>query len=161
MAKPVKYTVAVVIRKKDSPNEFLVVKRPAGDPDLQGHWGFPAGSLKPGELFEDVVARVCKERLNCEVKVTRFLGMMFQKRNSYDIFLMDMEAEVVGDKQPNVNEAKTTDTDYVEQKWSSDPMDLMPSAQAGSCCASIFLTDRGLLDRDEWVSSLEGSGIVG
>ena len=161
MSKPVKYTVAIVIRNKDNPKEFLVVKRPVDDPDLRGHWGFPAGSLKPGELFEDVVMRVCRERLNCQVEVTRFLGMMFQKRNSYDIFLMDLEAEVIGNKQPNVCESDTEDTDYVEQKWSSDPMDLMPGAEAGSCCASIFLADCGLLDRDKWKESLEGSDIVG
>lgn len=161
MSKSIKYTVAVVIRNKDNPEEVLIVKRPTGDPDLQEHWGFPAGSLKPGELFEDVVTRVCKERLNCEVKITRFLGMMFQKRNSYDIFLMDMEAEVVGSKQPNVKEANTEDTAYVDQKWTSDFTDLEASAKAGSCCSSIFLTDQGLLDRDEWLASLEGSDKVG
>lgn len=74
---------------------------------------------------------------------------------------MDMEAEVVGSKQPNVNEADTEDTAYVEQKWTSDFGELRASAKAGSCCSSIFLTDQGLLDRDEWLASLEGSDSVG
>jgi hypothetical protein len=40
-------------------------------------------------------------------------------------------------------------------------MDLLPSAKGGSCCSSIFLTDMGLLDREEWIKSLEGSDTVG
>lgn len=160
MSKQIKYTVAVVLKNKDNPDEFLAVKRPADDPDLRGHWGLPAATLRPGELPEDAARRVCKEKLGCEAKPGRFLGIMFQKRNSYDIFLMDIEMTLIGDRQPDVHAANTENTAYVEQKWSSDPMDLMPSAKGGSCCSSIFLTDRGLLDRDEWIASLEGSDTV-
>ncbi len=68
--------------------------------------------------------------------------------------------ELVGDSQPDILKANTTQTKYVEQKWTNDPMTLMPAARKGSCCASIFLTDRGLLDRSEWINSLEGSDLV-
>jgi len=159
MSKIIKYVVAAVL--KNETGEFLVVKRPDDDPDLGGHWGFPAATMQPGELPEQAAQRICKEKLNCEAEATRFLGIMFQKRNSYDIFLMDVDMRLIGDKQPNVHEANTEHTAYVDQKWSSDPMDLMPSAKLGSCCSSIFLTDRGLLDKDEWISSLEGSDTVG
>lgn len=159
MSKTVNYVVAAIL--KNDKNEFLVVKRPDDDPDLGGHWGFPATTMLPGELPEQAAQRICKEKLNCEAEPTRFLGVMFQKRNSYDIFLMDVDMKLLGNKQPNVLEANTTHTAYVEQKWSSDPMDLMSSAKNGSCCSSIFLTDRNLLDREEWINSLEGSTIVG
>ena len=73
---------------------------------------------------------------------------------------MDIEMELVGSSQPNVHEAKTDVTKYVEQVWANDPMIQMPSAKHGSCCSSIFLTDRGLLDRNDWIASLEGSDLV-
>ena len=161
MSKSVKYVVAIILKKKDNPDEFLVIKRPDDDPDLGGHWGFPATTLLPGELPEDAALRICKEKLACEAKPTRFLGIMYQKRNNYDIFLMDIDMILTGSKQPNVHAATTTHTAYVDQKWSIDPLDLMPAAEGGSCCASIFLTDRNMLDRDKWVASLEGSDTVG
>ncbi|HEX7963364.1 MAG TPA: NUDIX hydrolase [Candidatus Saccharimonadales bacterium] len=161
MSKDVKYTVAIVLKNSTDPNQFLIVKRPDEDPDLAGSWGLPATSLRPGELPEAAALRVCREKLHCEGRPTRFLGIMFQKRNSYDIFLMDVEMELTGDAQPDVHAAKTEHTAYVEQKWTTDPLELMPAAKHGSCCASIFLTDRGLLDRGEWIASLEGSDTVG
>jgi len=160
MSKPVKYTVAVVLKNNQDPNEFLVVKRPENDPDLAGHWGLPATTMDEGELPENVAGRICKKKLNCEATPTRFLGIMFQKRNSYDIFLMDIEMELKGSNKPDIHQAQTKGTAYTEQKWSKDPLDLMPSAKSGSCCSSIFLTDRGLLNREEWISSLEGSDVV-
>lgn len=161
MSKPVKYTVAVVLRNAQHPAEFLIVKRPDKDSDLAGEWGFPAGTSENGETPEAVATRVCRERLGCTATATRLLGIMFQKRNSYDIFLMDIEMLLDEGQVADVAKAQTTHTAYVDQKWSTEPKDLLPSARKGSCCASIFLTDRGLLDREDWIASLEGSGIVG
>lgn len=161
MSKQVKYVVAVVLKKARGSEEFLVVKRPDGDPDLAGHWGFPATSMLAGELPEQTARRICKEKLNCTASATRFLGLMHQKRNKYDLFLMDVEMVLDAGQVPNVHQADTKLTQYVDQKWSADPMDLMASAKGGSCCSSIFLTDRNLLDRAEWVASLEGSDKVG
>lgn len=160
MSKQIKYVVAVVLKSKKNPNEFLVVKRPDDDPDLGGHWGFPATTMQPGELPEDAAKRICKEKLYCDAEATRFLGLMFQKRNSYDIFLMDIDMLLADGEEPDVHAAETNGTTYVDQKWSVDPNDLMSSAKGGSCCSSIFLTDRGLLERDEWIASLEGSDTV-
>jgi len=86
---------------------------------------------------------------------------MFQKRNNYDIFLMDIEMVLDEGETADVARANTTHTAYVDQKWTTDPMVMEPSARNGSCCASIFMTDRGLMDKDEWIDSLEGSDIVG
>lgn len=160
MGKPVKYVVSAIIKKNKDSDEFLVVKRPDDDPDLGGHWGFPSVSMQAGELPERAAQRICTEKLNCKAEPTRFVGMMFQKRNNYDIFLMDIDMVLTGD-EPDVHAAATTGTAYVDQKWSTDPEDLRGSANGGSCCSSIFLTDRGLLDRDKWISSLEGSDTVG
>jgi ADP-ribose pyrophosphatase YjhB (NUDIX family) len=161
MNKPIKYVVAVILKNRQNPDEFLVVKRPEDDPDLSGHWDFPAASMKEGELPEQAAKRICREKLDCDAEATRFLGIMFQKRNSYDIFLMDVEMMLADDQQSDVHNAQTENTAYVDQAWSTDPEDLRASANGGSCCSSIFLTDRGLLDREKWIASLEGSDTVG
>ena len=85
--------------------------------------------MQPGELPEQAAHRICKEKLNCETEAMRFLGIMFQKRNSYGIFLMDVEMMLANGQQPDVHAATTEHTAYVDQKWSSDPMDLIPSAK--------------------------------
>lgn len=161
MSKQVKYSIAVVLKKSQNSEEFLVVKRPDDDPDLGGHWGFPAVTMVQSELPEEAARRVCKEKLNCDAEATRFLGIMFQKRNKYDMFFMDIEMVLAEGQQPDVHKSSTIHTAYTDQEWSVDPLSLMPSAKRGSCCSSIFLTDRGLLDRDEWIASLEGSDTVG
>ncbi len=160
MSKQIKYVVAVVLTDPKRPEQYLTVKRPDDDPDLGGAVGLPAATMRAGELPEQAAARICREKLACEATSTRFMGMMFQKRNSYDIFLMDIEMTLNEDSEPDVLKAQTEHTAYTEQNWSADPMDMLPSAKHGSCCSSIFLTDRGLLDRDEWIGSLEGSNLV-
>jgi 8-oxo-dGTP diphosphatase len=160
MSKQIDYVVAVVLKNKQNPDEFLIVKRPENDPDLRGNWGLPAVTLQPGELPEQAARRVCREKLNCEAETCRFLGIMFQKRNSYDIYLMDIEMVLADGQDPNIHSATTKSTAYIEQKWSTDPLDLMDSAKHGSRCNSIFLTDKNLLDREAWIASLEGSDSV-
>jgi 8-oxo-dGTP pyrophosphatase MutT (NUDIX family) len=160
MSKQTKYVVAVVLKNKSNPDEFLMVRRPDGDPDLGGHWGFPAVTMQPGELPEQAAKRICREKLGCDGEVTRFLGIMFQKRNSYDMFLMDVDVMLADGQEPNVHAATTEHTAYADQKWSTDPEDMRSSANGGSCCSSIFLTDRCLLDKDDWIASLEGSDTV-
>lgn len=159
MSKPIKYVVAVVLLNKNG--EYLAVKRPEDDPDLRGAWGLPAATMTADELPEAAALRVCREKLACSAQPKRFLGVMFQKRNAYDIFLMDIEMAVDEETEPDVKKARSRHTVYIDQKWSSDPLDLLPSAKHGSCCSSIFLTDRGLLNREEWIASLEGSDLVG
>lgn len=161
MSKQTKYVVAVILKNSAKPEEFLVVKRPDDDPDLGGHWGFPAATMRDGELPEQAAARVCREKLACDAEPVRFLGMMLQKRNNYDIFLMDIEMVIRDSQNPDVHGASTEHTAYVDQKWSIDPEDLRTSANGGSCCSSIFLTDKGLLDKEDWIASLEGSDTVG
>lgn len=161
MSKPTKITVAVVLKKSKDSDEFLVVRRPKEDSDLADSWGFPAVTLLPGELPEQGAARVCREKLGCNATASRYLGIMFQKRNSYDIFLMDIEMALDEGEVADVAKANTTHTAYSDQMWTTDPMVMEPSAKNGSCCASIFMTDRGLLNKNEWVKSLEGSDIVG
>lgn len=160
MSKDIKYTVAVVLKKSSTNDEYLIVRRPADDKDLADTWGLPAVTLNPGELPEQGAIRACKEKLGCTALPERFLGIMFQKRNSYDIFLMDIEMILGMNEVADTAKANTEHTAYAGFKWSNEPMDMMSAAKGGSCCASIFLSDRGLLERDDWIASLEGSATV-
>lgn len=159
MSKPVKYSVAVILR--NDKGEYLAVKRPLDDADHKGHWGLPAVTLKDGETPDQAAVRVCEEKLDCSGEVKRFLGIMYQKRNKYDVFLMDIEMTLKGERLPDVSKSSTKTTKYIEQLWTMDPMLMMPAAKDGSCCSSIFLSDQGLLDRDDWIEDLEGSDQVG
>jgi len=161
MSKLTKIVVSVVLKESEQSDRFLAVRRPADDTDLPGFWGFPAVTLTPGELPEQGAARVCREKLGCNATPTRYLGLMYQRRNNYNIFLMDIEMVLDAGEVADVARANTTHTAYSSQMWTADPLIMQPSARAGSCCASIFLADRGLLDKDQWIQSLEGSDIVG
>ena len=160
MSKRIVYAVAAVLKKTAAGDEVLVVKRPDEDPDLGGYWGFPATPLKPGELPEAAVVRACREKLHCKATPVRLLGIMLQRHADFDMYFMDIEVVLAAGEEPDVHAAVTQGTAYVGQKWSIDPNDLIASAKAGSCCSSIFLTDRGLLERDEWIASLEDSDAV-
>jgi ADP-ribose pyrophosphatase YjhB (NUDIX family) len=128
---------------------------------MGGDWGLPATSLKEDELPEEAARRICREKLGCDGQPVRFLGVMFQKRNAYDLYFIDIEVQLVGAGSPDVSKATAKGTVYVAQKWTADPLVLLPSARHGSCCSSVFLTNIGLFDRSQWIESLEGSSLVG
>ena len=86
---------------------------------------------------------------------------MFQKRNAYDLCFIDIEVQIVGKDDPDISKATSKSTVYVAQKWTKNPLVLLPSARHGSCCSALFLTNLGLFDRSQWVESLEGSSLVG
>jgi ADP-ribose pyrophosphatase YjhB (NUDIX family) len=161
MYKPIKYSVAVILRSGRRPGSFLTVKRPHSDADMGGNWGLPAVTLQTDESPEDGARRVCKEKLGCTAEPIRFLGAMHQERNGYDLVLMDIEMILLGSDLPDVGAAVTTGTAYIEQLWADNPGVLLASAEHGSCCSSIFLADQGILSRDEWKLSLKGSSLVG
>jgi ADP-ribose pyrophosphatase YjhB (NUDIX family) len=159
-SKPMRNAIAVILRSSSRPDSFLVVKRPSEDGDLDGFWGLPATRMRAGELPEDAARRICREKLGCTAVPLRFVGTMFQKRNEYDMFFMDIEMVLVGETEPNVKAAKTDSTVYVDQQWTVDARILLPAARGGSCCSTIFLTDKGVLDRNDWITSLVGSEMV-
>jgi 8-oxo-dGTP pyrophosphatase MutT (NUDIX family) len=160
MSKRVDYVVAIIL-KKSGTDEILIVKRPAEDTDLANHWGLPAATMKKGELPEDCARRICVEKLGCKANPKKFIGLMFQKRNAYDLFLMDIEMELSNRSEPDIKRSNTSNTAYIEQKWTTGSTELLASANSGSCCSSIYLSDIGLLDKDKWIASLEGSDTVG
>ncbi|HEX6070343.1 MAG TPA: NUDIX domain-containing protein, partial [Longimicrobiaceae bacterium] len=63
LGRPVKCSVAAVVRREGAPGEFLAVRRPPDDDHLPNVWGLPAVSLRDGELPEAALRRLGEEKL--------------------------------------------------------------------------------------------------
>lgn len=152
--KPTQYAISIVLRSGHRPGQFLIVKRPNDDQDLPGSWGLPTTTLQPQEAPEACARRVCREKLGCTGEPLRFMGAMHQSRPGYNLVLMEIEMILIGTRLPQVSQATSKTTLYTKQKWVDQPEALWPSARNGSCCSAIFLTDQGLLNRQDWQLSL-------
>lgn len=136
--RPVKCSLAAVLRRNEGSREFLAVRRPLDDDRLPGVWGLPAATLRPGELPEAALRRVGEEKLGVDLRPLRFIGIRAADRGDHLLILMDLEAEVLrGD--PDVSAARTSGTAYVDQRWTADFSILVDAARRGSVCSRILL----------------------
>lgn len=140
--KPIKYSVAGVVRRARGDAEFLAVKRPPDDDRLPDVWGLPAVSLRPGELPEAGLRRVGREKLGVELEPVSLVGIRSADRGDHELILMDIEATVVSG-EPRVDAATTTSTRYVDQRWTSELSLLRDAAGRGSLCCRILLESAG------------------
>jgi ADP-ribose pyrophosphatase YjhB (NUDIX family) len=143
LQQPVKCSVAAVLRDVARQGQFLAVRRPPDDDLLPDVWGLPAVSLHPGELPEDGLRRLGREKLGTSIEPARFVGIRAADRGDYLLILMDIEARAAG-ADPNVGAARTTGTAYVEQRWTNDPTLLREAARRGSVCSRILLEAEGI-----------------
>lgn len=143
LGRPVKCSVAAVVRRVGAPGEFLAVRRPPDDDHLPNVWGLPAVSLRDGELPEAALRRLGEEKLGARLEPTRFIGIKAADRGDYLLILMDLEAKVVTG-EPSVQAARTLGTAYVEQRWTSDARLLRDAAARGSVCSRILLEAEGI-----------------
>jgi predicted TIM-barrel fold metal-dependent hydrolase len=145
--KPVKHSVAVVVRGADG--TFLAVKRP-DDPDdpLAGVWGLPAITLTDGEDERSAVARVGREKLGVELAPRGRIGERTADRGAYVLTLADYEATVAGGTIA-VPQPDTSMTQYTEARFTGDPAILAEAAARGSVCAQIFLESARRGSQDE------------
>lgn len=141
MGKPVKQSVAVVVRDRDG--RFLVTRRP-DDPDdeLAGVWGFPAATRKPGEDERAAAGRIGPLKLGVALAVGGRLGEKSGDRGGYLLRLAEYEATIVAG-QPSVPQPDDSVTQYVGWRFTADPGVLLPAARRGSLCAQIFLESAG------------------
>jgi ADP-ribose pyrophosphatase YjhB (NUDIX family) len=153
--KPVKRSVAVVVRRPGSPaggdvpaagdasagGEFLIVRRPddPGDP-LAGAWGLPAVSLRDGEDERAAVVRAGRVKLGVELAVGARIGEKSAERDGYRLRLADYEATVLAGV-PAVPQSDHSMTQYTECRYTADPGTLAEAAARGSLCAQVFLED--------------------
>lgn len=141
--KPVKRSVAVVVRRSGGPagGEFLIVRRP-DDPDdpLAGAWGLPAVSLREGEDERAAVVRAGRVKLGVELAVGARIGEKSADRGGYLLRLADYEATVT-DGVPAVPQPDDSMTQYTECRYTADAGTLAEAAARGSLCAQVFLED--------------------
>lgn len=142
MSKPIKFSVAALVRRPGEPG-FLAVRRPPDDDRLPDVWGLPAVSLAEGELPEAAVRRIGVEKLAAAVEPRRSLGVKVADRGTYTLVLMDVEADLVSG-EPDVAEATSSATRYVDQCWTDDLGILRQAAAKGSLCAQIVLDRAGI-----------------
>ncbi len=145
--KPVKRSVAVVVRRPGGPaeevtppgGEFLIVRRP-DDPDdpLAGAWGLPAVSLLDGEDERAAAARAGRVKLGVELAVGARIGEKAADRGGYLLRLADYEATVRAGI-PAVPQPDESLTQYTECRYTADPGALADAAARGSLCAQVFL----------------------
>jgi ADP-ribose pyrophosphatase YjhB (NUDIX family) len=139
--EPNKFSIAIVL--KNSKGEILAVKRPSDDDSLPNVWGLPAVTARPGELPETAALRVGKEKLHCDIRLTRTVGIKSADRGNHVLTLLEIEAEISGGK-PDVLAARTTATKYVGQKWTGDLNVFKEAAEKGSLCSQILLESSGV-----------------
>ncbi|HLC91555.1 MAG TPA: NUDIX hydrolase [Candidatus Saccharimonadales bacterium] len=139
--KPQKQAVSLVIR--DDQGRFLVVKRPnSAHDELAGVWGFPAATLREGELELEGCQRIARTKLGIKVEIGRRIGNGRDERKAYHLSLTDYEAKI-SEGTPNVPQSDTSVTQYDECKFTDNPALLYPAAQKGSLCTQVFLKSIG------------------
>jgi predicted TIM-barrel fold metal-dependent hydrolase len=148
--KPVKHSVAVVVRRPAGPagglsaadGEFLIVRRPEDPADpLAGAWGLPAVTLLDGEDEKAAVARAGRVKLGVELAVGARIGEKTADRGGYVLRLADYEATVLAGV-PAVPQPDRSVTQYTECRYTADPGTLAEAASRGSVCAQVFLEQR-------------------
>jgi 8-oxo-dGTP diphosphatase len=139
VVKPVKRSVAVVVRRPDG--TFLVVRRPDDPCDpLAGLWGLPAVTLLGGEDEPAAVARAGRVKLGVELAVGARIGEKTADRGGYLLVLADYRATIVSGL-PVVPQADASMTQYTGARFTGDPGVLAEAAARGSLCAQLFLED--------------------
>jgi 8-oxo-dGTP diphosphatase len=147
--KPVKRSVAVVVRRASGPaegesapdGEFLIVRRP-DDPDdpLAGVWGLPAVTLLDGEDERAAVVRAGRVKLGVGLAAGSRIGEKAADRGSYVLRLADYEATILGGV-PVVPQPDDSMTQYTACRYTADPGTLAEAAARGSLCAQLFQED--------------------
>jgi 8-oxo-dGTP diphosphatase len=84
--------VAALVR--DAGGRILLSQRRA-DQSLPLHWEFPGGKIEPGEAPEAALIREVHEELGCGVKVGPIFEVVFHAYESFDLYMLVYEAEIV------------------------------------------------------------------
>lgn len=132
--------LALVIEDPESAGgapRWLLVRRPADDPDLPGMWGLPAGSHTAGETDEALVRRIGREKLGVEAADLGRLSEGHVDRTGYRLEMRLHAARIVaGD--PRVPQPVPGVTQYSRWDW-KPPAELRAGADRGSLCCRLAL----------------------
>lgn len=139
IVKPIKHSVAILTR--DGDGRLLAVQRPSDDEDLPDAWGLPAGSLRPGEDWEEAVRRTGRDKLGVEVRPSGFLREGQLERKGYRLRMRLYEATIERG-EPSVPQPVPDVTQYVAWEW-APPERLEAAAARGSLCSLLALRELG------------------
>ncbi|HET9984100.1 MAG TPA: NUDIX domain-containing protein [Longimicrobiales bacterium] len=137
----VKRSVSFAIFDPQDRRRVLVVRRPPDDEELPDLWGLPAGSLRPGESWEEAVRRAGREKLGVELEVGPELNRGSTRRAAYTLEMRLFEARIVAGA-PAVPQRTPGVTQYRDWTW-GDAAALEPAAARGSLCCRLFLERAG------------------
>ncbi|HYR87631.1 MAG TPA: NUDIX domain-containing protein [Terriglobia bacterium] len=126
MPKPVKHSVAIVVRNGD---RILAIRRPDNDDELPGIWGLPAGTCRGQETVEDVINRIGRDKLGVQLDPVCRLTSGAQDRPRYRLNMELWEASMEGSP--------------THPEWQWAPLDLLqPGAAAGSLCCELAIKSK-------------------
>ncbi len=137
--KPMKCAISYVIYDADR-SHLLMVRRPADDLDLPNVWGFPAGSVREDETFEEAIIRSGKEKLGVGLRPTKFIGRGNIERLDHVLHMEEYEAEILKG-EPNVSQPVGGATQYQAWRWGVSG-DLKEAARKGSLCCQLYLSSK-------------------
>src|SRR5262245_57981869 len=123
MSKPIKRSVAVLIRNGD---RILAIRRADDDDELPGIWGLPAGTGRGSETPEEVITRIGREKLGVRLVPISILSSGMQERALYRLEMDLWEAQMEGTPA------------CPEWRWAALDV-LRPGAAAGSLCCELAL----------------------
>ena len=123
MSKPIKHSVALLIRNGD---RLLALRRPDDDDELPGIWGLPAGSFRHSETLGDLIRRIGQEKLGVRLSPVQKIAEGVRDRPAYRLEMELWEAAMDG--QPIVS----------NWQWASREL-LKPGRDSGSLCCTLAL----------------------
>jgi len=126
VSKPVKRSVAVLIRKGDL---LLSVRRPDNDDELPGVWGLPAGSFRESETLNELILRIGRQKLGVDLTPIRKLAEGTQDRPGYLLEMELWEVEMTGNP------------DHPAFQWAT-AQTLKPGMVQGSLCCELALVSQ-------------------
>ncbi|MDP2481479.1 MAG: NUDIX domain-containing protein [Candidatus Palauibacterales bacterium] len=133
--KSTKRSVAFLVRGEAG--RVLAVRRPLDDEDLPDAWGLPAGSLRPGEGWEEAVRRAGREKLGVTLRPGALLREGELERDAYRLRMRLYGASIEGG-EPVVPQPVEGVTQYAEWAW-APPSQLEAAAAKGSLCSRLAL----------------------
>jgi 8-oxo-dGTP diphosphatase len=123
VSKPVKRSVAVLIRKGDL---ILAVRRADNEDELPGVWGLPAGSFIGSETLEQLISRIGRQKLGVALTPIRKLECGTQDRPSYQLQMELWEALMEGTP------------DHPAYQWAAADL-FKPGSDRGSLCCELAM----------------------
>lgn len=141
--KPVKKTIALLIRNPGDPTQILAVKRARDDPEHPGLWGLPAGSFREGESRLDLIRRIGEDKLGVGLAPAQVVRSGEQVRETH-VLQMDLWEVRITSGVPRARTGGSHGISYYEcAEWA--PLEILREGKSkGSLCCRLGLDACGV-----------------